>query len=422
MMRTPPIVPRGLLTSVVVVLLSILLPTSGALPGPVTAQTAASGREYASVVRTIGSDRLEVRLDDGSLRLVQYIGLRGPIGGSRLVVPATAFHDVLVRGHRVVLEAEGKDREDDYLLRHVYLVDDSSAAADQPLGAAIVAAGWANVVPYPPQYRHRALYLERQQVAMQRQMNLWSANGLGIAAPWHLEGASPSSYVAADPVLWPALDALASIPTGRQIMERLTLLSPMFGTAETEPGVGAWADPLVYWSVVSSEFSDADPRSTATVIAHESSHLLDFAAENDGLVHFGCYALEVRSHRLHARVWEEFFGPGGKPNPKTPWEAAHNRILQFAQKNDIENYVSRSEGYEQNCAGAGFNRLQLRLFPERGSDLPGPYAAATIGIPRRRVLLAGEDLPLRGSFFYRRLSGSSAMLADRGSDERCMVV
>lgn len=310
------------------------------VPPPASAQSV-----LATVTAVDGSDRLLVTDETGRAFLVQYIGVRGPVRSSVLQQDASASHAAIALGRRVVLESDGKDEAGGLKLRHAFLEGQTT-----PLSVAMLAEGWAVAAPYPVEHRHRASQLQAQEQAMAAQANLWQAGLRGPVAPWRPSGSAESAYIAADPALHAALDLLYTVPTGQELLNRLTRMAPTILLRELGPGAGGFADPFGYYIVMSSGVGVADPRSMAAGIAHEATHAIDFATAAMDLTSFSCFEMEQRSHGFQAKVWSEYFGPSGKPDPQDSWDRATNDILRFAQRGDIENYVRRSAGYEIQCA------------------------------------------------------------------------
>lgn len=320
------------------------LPAPVAFPTLVAPPPAPGAPELATVLAFGGSDKLLVRNEAGLSYRVQVIGVRGPVRSSLQHGEASAFIGPLVAGQRVLLEPDGKDQEEGYALRHVYLESNP-----MPLGGMAVAAGLATAVPYPVEHRHRELYLQLQQQTMAGQIALWQPGLLGPAAPWRPPDGE-AGYIAADPELHRFFDLLASVPTGRSVLARLVRTTPTMLYRELPAGLGGYADARGYQVVMSRGLGSGDPRSMAAAIAHEGTHVIDYAAGALDLATFSCFELEQRAHAIQAQVWAELVGPAGKPNPQDNWDRASNDVLGFAQRNDLENYVRRSAGYEAQCA------------------------------------------------------------------------
>jgi hypothetical protein len=310
-----------------------------------TAQVGPAASEWVTVLEAKGSDKLVVRNEAGLSYRVQYIGLRGPVRSSTQASDAVAFHAPLVLGQRLLLESDGRDEDGGYGLRHAYLASDLTT----PIGARVLAAGWALAVPYPIDHRYRELYLQLQQQAMAQQLNFWGPGLFGPLTAWHAPNGAPG-YVPADPDLSGALDLLYSVPTGQEILGRLLRTSPPLLFRELSDGLGGFAQPLGHYAVLSRRVGRANQRSLAAAIAHEATHTIDFATGELQLTDYGCFELEQRSHGIQAQVWAEFYGPDGKPDPRDAWDRATNDILRFARRGDLENYVRRSAGYEAQCA------------------------------------------------------------------------
>jgi hypothetical protein len=293
-----------------------------------------------------GSDKLEVQNDAGATYRVQYIGLRGPVRSSLVHAEAAALHGPLVIGQRVLLEPDGADQVEGYQQRHAYLEGESV-----PLGARIVAAGWARATPYPAEHRHRQLYWQLQEEAFSQQRGLWRPNLLGPAQVWRPAGSSEPGYIAADPRLHPHFELLDTVPTGHRIVQRLLELGPSFALRELPGRAGALTEPISFTTTVNARLLDSDPRGIAALVGHEGAHLIDFAANATGLTSFGCFELEVRAHTVEAQVWSEFYGPAGKPTAESALDQTNNDLLRFAARGDIANYVRLSPSYQTQCAG-----------------------------------------------------------------------
>jgi hypothetical protein len=245
----------------------------------------------------------------------------------------------------VRLEPDGRASQDGYLLRHAYLIGDT-----EPIAAKIVRSGWATVVPYPLEHRHRTSYLQLQQQAMAAGLNLWQKDLLGAAIPWQPPGSIGPGYEAADPDLAPVLNTLYQVPTGRRILDRLTEASPVLLFRYLDPGVGGSADPLGNVLSVTRFAANADPANLATLIAHEAIHTIDFTTADQGLTSYTCFEIEQRSHGFQAQVWAELVGANGKREPTSMYDRWHNEVLDSAQRNDLANFVHHSIGYQTQCA------------------------------------------------------------------------
>jgi endonuclease YncB( thermonuclease family) len=358
-MVAPGRVIRRSMLLVTLVLLTLLTPVwlepTGAAGAP---------PERATVVATIGSDRLVVQDDSGRTFRVQYVGVRGPVRSSVWSQRAADAHEPLTLGRRVRLEVDGRDRDEGYLLRHVYLDDQPL-----PIATTMLAYGLAVTAPYPLEHRHRALYLRLQRQAMADGVSLWRSGVLGPATAWRPPDAPGAGFLAAHPELHPFLDVLYTSPSGRRILDRLVLTSPTLQFRFMD-GIAS-SDPLANLAVLSSSGVWADPRAVAAVIAHEGVHLVDFVADDLGLVDFDCYAQELHAHGFMVQVWAELVGPDGKPEPEHPWEETLNNALRIAQQDDLENYIRRSAGYQAQCA-----RDRPTLLPRVRVDEPNGDPAA----------------------------------------------
>ena len=319
------------------------------LPGGLyqaSGQAVPAPSEMATVVNFGGADKLLVRNDAGLTYNVQYIGLRGPVRSSLLNAGAAAFHGPLVLGQRVLLESDGRDEDEGYKLRHVYL-----EGSPVPLGASVLAAGWAVAVPYPADHRHRAFYLQLQQQAMAQQATLWQPGILGPVVPWRPAEGADSDYVAADPALHPILDLLYSAPTGQRVLNRLVRIGSIMILRDQLPGAAGATESLGNHIELNRQLMAFDPHVMAVVIVHEGTHAIDNATGAMDLTSFSCFEMEQRAYGIEAQTWSEYYGPGGKADPKDGAERSENEVLRFAQRADLENFVRRSAAYEAQCAG-----------------------------------------------------------------------
>jgi hypothetical protein len=77
----------------------------------------------------------------------------------------------------------------------------------------------------------------------------------------------------------------------------------------------------------------ADPRAVAALLAHEATHAHDDVygeqADADRRLSAvrGCMVGELRARLAELEVWQQFYGPGGKPQPAHEYEADLNDEL-----------------------------------------------------------------------------------------------
>jgi endonuclease YncB( thermonuclease family) len=135
-----------------------------------------SGDAWATVTRVIDGDTIAVQFDDGEVSTVRYIGVDTPEtvhprrGVDCFGPEASARNRDLVESKRVWLVRD-VTQFDRYgrLLRYVYLEDGTFVNLD------LVAAGYAQVVTYPPDVAHVEEYLQAQQAARESGAGLWGA-------------------------------------------------------------------------------------------------------------------------------------------------------------------------------------------------------------------------------------------------------
>ncbi|MCC7106190.1 MAG: hypothetical protein IT307_13695 [Chloroflexi bacterium] len=317
------------------------------LAAPGSPAALAAEPEVATVIGFAGADKLIVRSDAGQEYRVQYVGVRGPVGGSRYHEAASLFHGPIVIGKRVRLESDGKDEHQGYRLRHAFVED-----AAVPIGLEIVRSGWGMAVPFPRGHRFRSFFLAAQLEAMAARSVLWAEDVFGPAEPWRPAGSGDASYIPARPELHPAFDALTTIPTGQQVLTLLVPAGPPYVTGDLSRFGAAGATAAIGYSVtVTPRLLAEDVRTMAVVVGHEAVHAVDIVSEDLGLTLHDCISWEERAFGYEARLWAEFFGPNGKTANVTAWDRSENEVLRFAQANDLRNMVAYRLDYLQSCTG-----------------------------------------------------------------------
>jgi endonuclease YncB( thermonuclease family) len=130
--------------------------TAGFDPMPTSAP---AGGEEAVVTRVIDGDTIDVRLGDGQIARVRYIGVDTPERDEPCFAEATAANTALVDGQRVrlVMDVSNTDRFD-RLLRYVWV---GSTFVNREL----VAQGWAQAVLFEPNRAHYETFRDLEQQA-----------------------------------------------------------------------------------------------------------------------------------------------------------------------------------------------------------------------------------------------------------------
>lgn len=123
--------------------------------------------EIALVTRVLDGDTIEVQMED-DIFLVRYIGIDSPEAGQPLGQEASEFNRQLVEGKKVILEKDVSDTDRyDRLLRYVYLPDGTF------VNAALIAAGFARAVAYPPDTRFQDYLSRVEEQARASQLGMW---------------------------------------------------------------------------------------------------------------------------------------------------------------------------------------------------------------------------------------------------------
>jgi len=149
--------------------------------------------------------------------------------------------------------------------------------------------------------------------------------------------------VTVDGRLIPALNALAQLDVGRPLIDGLANANVVLFIMAEPQGIWGHYDSAARVIGVDRSLAGADPRSIATLLAHEATHALDDSA---GMVaqtaqqvgdSGACYADEYQATVTEMQVWQQFFGPQGKPPPLTAFERQENA--------DLMRYLRAPQGF-----------------------------------------------------------------------------
>lgn len=142
--------------------------------------TFADGLEKVRVTRVISGDTIEVRLSEGRLETVRYIGMDSPRARGEIECfgeKASSYNRALVSDNTVWLEFDEEKRDGhDRLLAYVYL-DPNKAVM---VNSILIVQGFARVAIHPPNVRHGDMFRKLQQGARADDRGLWAeCNGGG---------------------------------------------------------------------------------------------------------------------------------------------------------------------------------------------------------------------------------------------------
>jgi hypothetical protein len=137
----------------------------------------------------------------------------------------------------------------------------------------------------------------------------------------------------------PALDALASVTEGAQLVNGLAASGTvvLFGVAPLGEGLGFY-DTGSNVIVLHPDLVDADPPALAALLAHEAQHAWDehsgvTADEQQRLAASrACAAGEDRARRAELDVWRRLVGLAGKQPAAHPYEEELNADLAMFQE------------------------------------------------------------------------------------------
>lgn len=133
-------------------------------------------KECGDVIRIIDGDTIEVRLSDGQVRRVRYIGIDTPERYEDLYTEATRVNAGLVDGKEVSLIKDVSET-DRYgrLLRYVYV-------GESFINAELVKQGYAAAATYPPDVEYADYFVKLAAEARDKGVGLWSSE-TGRAPP-----------------------------------------------------------------------------------------------------------------------------------------------------------------------------------------------------------------------------------------------
>lgn len=124
------------------------------------------------VTQVIDGDTIKVDLN-GEIYNVRYIGIDCPETVNPNVSPekygqeATDFNTELVKGQTVRLEKDKTDKDRyDRLLRYVWV-------GDILVNAQLVAFGWAESTPYPPDTKYQQIFNDLEKQAKELKLGMW---------------------------------------------------------------------------------------------------------------------------------------------------------------------------------------------------------------------------------------------------------
>jgi hypothetical protein len=156
--------------------------------------------------------------------------------------------------------------------------------------------------------------------------------------------ATPSAgTIRVDARLVPGLDVLGQLELGRPLVDALARGGVTVVLAAEPPGVWAHYDPGARTVTVDRSFWGADPRTLATLLSHEATHVQNH--QDGGLVvqmrasgaASECYTDEYQATVTELRVWQELFGPRGKGPAEHAYEREQNR--------ELARYLGAPDGY-----------------------------------------------------------------------------
>ena len=155
-----------------------LLPVSSATSPRGIASAPSISMTQATVESVVDGDTIDVKLTDGQVLRLRYLGVSAPDDHASTCFgrAATVYNRMLAQGQQVLLERDVSET-DKYgrLLRYVYLLD------GRMVNEELVRAGYAQVTTFPPDVRYAQRFLVVQRDARNRIAGLWGVCDITVA-------------------------------------------------------------------------------------------------------------------------------------------------------------------------------------------------------------------------------------------------
>ncbi len=153
-------------------------PQAVSTTGPAAPAGLGSGPEppqWATVVEVADGDTITVRLDNGSVETVRYLGIDAPAtSGECFGREAAAKNAELVSGRRVALQFGVRQRDQDQrLLRYVWVTGESGPM--RMVNVELLRAGVAAGSSSPPDAPYQQAFLRAEEEARTAKRGLWGA-------------------------------------------------------------------------------------------------------------------------------------------------------------------------------------------------------------------------------------------------------
>lgn len=152
-----------------------------------------------------------------------------------------------------------------------------------------------------------------------------------------------------DPDLFARLNLLADLEASKEL-HALAMQAPVsFVWAPLRPEVGGIFSARRRWIAVNLRWFPADPKTVASILAHELSHVKDVVEQKPLWTSAGCFETEQQAFRVQGSVWEAFFGPRGKRPEQSEMDRQNNYVLA-ALRTEPEAFASRvAQIYQHEC-------------------------------------------------------------------------
>lgn len=176
-----------------------------ATPGPSPAGAGPAVDDSALVTRVIDGHTIEVRLPNGQVETVRYLGIDAPELGDCYGEAARARNLALVAGRTVRLERDTGDRDrNERLLRYVWVVGDDGVS--RMVNEELARDGFAAAAIRSPDLRHGQRLLAAEREAREAARGVWGTCA-GFAAPPASPSVGPQT-----PTPSPVMPATATSP------------------------------------------------------------------------------------------------------------------------------------------------------------------------------------------------------------------
>jgi hypothetical protein len=297
---------------------------------------------WATVIRAMGPEILQVEGANGAQVIVWHVGIIGPAADQGIWrQQGTAVHaQHLPAGTRVWLERlDGPSAlRPGWTLRHVF----RDSQPEQPTAADLLRAGSVWVYPHVI-HDFVDSFADRQAEAVLTRAGAWAeTNSSAIFRPRDVEhGGYPIN-----PAVLPALEALDASEIGHALLIEVNRFPVEIAIGPVPPGAAASFKARYYSIQLNQLVMSATPESVAAVLIHELVHANQMVEGSLSGQEIDCYEGEVEAFEATAQYWQAVHGPDGKRLPEHLLDHELNVTVRQVENQVIRERVRGSYGHQ----------------------------------------------------------------------------